>query len=109
MQAITIIGQLKDWGGLDALAKLLDQEHILMGDTKPAPSGIKVYSVDENIVITVNGLPNHGYTFTIHIIADSETINGLWERLTKPGSDVYIVNPVKVVAATFRAHERRVA
>lgn len=105
MRAITITGQLKDWGGLDELAKLLRQEQILMGDTKPAPSGIKAYIMSDSIVVMVNGLPNRGYTFTINIIADSETIDGLWDRLTRPGSEIYIINPVMIVAATFPARE----
>lgn len=115
MQAIVFTGRLEGWSGLDKLAELLHEERILMGDTKLAPSGVKVYTIQGvpgavgDMVITVVGLPDLGYAFTINLVADHETISGLVERLTKPGSEVYILDPNVIVAASFPARALHVA
>lgn len=80
------------WSGLEALTRLLRdagvkfEPGIKMESVMLTPDGLKVYQVNDNVVITLVGDSDSGYTFTITISADADTIEVLVNSLTAPGS-----------------------
>ena len=107
MRGSIITGKLEGWYGLDEFAKMLQEEGITMGSTKPAPDGVAFYQVNDDIIVTLAGHSNAGYAFSIAICADADTVESLKERLTRPGAGVYIHDPY-MVEITYSTRPTRV-